>query len=235
MIRNTIVIAFAPVSIRSLIDYFTAVCSVRAPRSDFCSRSIHMYHRVLLLLTFVLLGNATVCGAVIEFTDKDEWFNAVGGVTTITFTGSAHGTPLIDQYLDRGVLFTNPTVYWYSDAGFPNDEWGAATYGPMRMTFTQPMNWMAVDHPNLIYIRLFVAGTMIYETQWPGFGGGGAGFFAGLVSPLPFDEVEILKEPFGSPWVFIDDLHFGMPLVPAPGALALLGLAALAMRRLRRT
>jgi hypothetical protein len=192
---------------------------------------------VMVVLATPPFGTAISHGAtVLEFTDKEAWFASVGEVTTITFTGYAHGTPLIDQYIDRGVVFTTPAVFFYSPKGFPNDEWGAVRFGQtMRLSFTQPIAWVAVDHPANLYFRLFSQGEMIYQTDWPGFGENGTdkAFFAGLVSSILFDELEIIRPPFGPFIVAIDDLHFGPP-IPAPGVLVLLGIGALTFHRRER-
>jgi hypothetical protein len=62
-------------------------------------------------------------------------------------------------------------------------------------------------------------------------GGGGTGFFSGVISTIPFDTV-VIKDPFGAN-TLIDDLYFGPP-IPAPGALAILGLAGLMCSQKRR-
>jgi len=79
-----------------------------------------------------------------------------------------------------------------------------------------------------VIFRLYNQGQLIYTSGI--FGGGGVGWFGGLISTQPFDAAVII-DPLG--YVFIDDLHFGPP-IPGPGALALLGAAALFAQRRRK-
>ena len=93
----------------------------------------------------------------------------------------------------------------------------------IHLSFSEPQRWIAADYPGFVRFELFLLGQPIYSGNFPG---GGLGFFAGLLSSQPFDEVVILD------WVIdqvtLDDLHFG---VPAPGAWALLILGGLGRRR----
>ncbi|MCH8150741.1 MAG: hypothetical protein IH830_00025 [Planctomycetes bacterium] len=178
------------------------------------------------------LGNGQALGGFVEeFTDKAEWISAVGRFTTIDFTGFPDGTFITDQYADLGILFTdgNDNIF-LSDNAFPND--GAGLFGggftPIAVSFDTPQAWIAVDFPGAVQFELFREGELIYTSSL--FGGGGVGFFAGLVSSELFDAAVILDPDDQS--VFIDDLHFG---VPAPGAIALLALASLFSTRRRRS
>ena len=109
-----------------------------------------------------------------------------------------------------------------NDNGFPND--GAGLFGggftPIAVSFDSPQAWIAVDFPGDVQFELFREGELIYTSSE--FGIGGVGNFAGLVSSEFFDAAVILDPTDQS--VFIDDLHFG---VPVPSALVLLALAGL--------
>ena len=181
-----------------------------------------------VLIAVLGLSGIAAQADVIEFTDKDEWFTAVGEVTTIEFTGFPNGTLITDQYEDLGVLFTGGADFiWQNEGAFPNDGWGINGQSDIELSFQFPQAWIAVEFPGFMRLDLFAEGQLIYSSNL--FGGGGAGFFAGLISDQLFD-VALLTDPMDET-VDIDDLHFG---VPAPGTLALLGLATVLPRRGRR-
>ncbi|MCH8164531.1 MAG: hypothetical protein IH889_02875, partial [Planctomycetes bacterium] len=163
-------------------------------------------------------GNGEALGGFVEeFTDKDEWIAAVGRFTTIGFTGFPDGTFITDQYADLGILFTdgNDSIN-FSPTAFPNDAWGLDGNGNISVSFDTPQAWIGVDHPGFHRIELYSDGRLLFASNT--YGGGGAGFFLGLVSSELFDAA-VLIDPGGE--AEIDDLHFG---VPTPGALWLLGI-----------
>ncbi len=173
-------------------------------------------------------GNGVACGGFVEeFTDKDSWIAAVGDFTTIDFTGFPDGTFITDQYADLGILFTDGDETIHMSASYINDGWGLRGNGIITVAFDSPQAWIGVDFPGLLSIELFSGGRLFYTSSIAG--GGGAGFFLGLISSELFDAA-VLIDPFGLD-AEIDDLHFG---VPAPGALWLLALAALLPRRRHR-
>ena len=171
----------------------------------------------------------TVRAGVIEFTDRPSWEAAVGAFTTIDFTDFPHGTIITTQYSGLGATFTdgNDTIFVYPDA-FPIDGVGLDAQGSITISFSTPMSYIGVDFPGSLHIDLFSGGSPIYSSS--NFGGIGAGFFAGLVTQSTFDEV-LLTDWFDG-LAAIDNLSFG--IIPAPGTLALLGLAGLMSTRRRR-
>ena len=184
-------------------------------------------------LTAVVLSagfgdRVAVCG-VVEFFDRDEWVKAVGegNFLTVDFTGFPDGIFITDQYADLGILFTdgNDSIF-LNDGAFPNDGAGLDGFGNISVSFDTPQAWIGVDFPGFLSIELFSGGRLFYTSSIAG--GGGVGFFFGLISSELFDAAGLI-DPGGD--AFIDDLHFG---VPAPGALWLLGVAALLPRRRRR-
>ena len=182
------------------------------------------------LLAVVLLacsGGHRAAGGVIEFTDPLEWQAAVGMFVTVDFTGFPNGTFITDQYAELGILFTdgNDSIF-LNDGAFPNDGAGLDGNGNISVSFDTPQAWMGVDFPGALQIELFSSGRLFYTSSIAG--GGGAGFFLGLISSELFDSA-VLIDPADQ--AAIDDLHFG---VPTPGALWLLGVAALLPRRRRR-
>ena len=111
---------------------------------------------------------------------------------------------------------------------FANDGAGVDGFGDIEIAFTTPQAWIAVDYPGAVQFKLYSLGELIYTSS--GFSDKGEiGEFAGLLSTNMFDAV-IISNPISGK-AFIDDLHFG---VPAPGTLALLGLAAVLPKRRRR-
>jgi hypothetical protein len=183
---------------------------------------------VFLLLLFTFAG--TSHASVVEYTNRDAWMTAAGSHTTITFQGYPANTIITDQYADQGVLFTDGTDRIFpSDNLFPNDGVGLnGAFDEINLAFSQPMHHIGVDFPGAIRIWLYWQGELIHTSS--AFGGGGAGFFGGLVSDQPFDAA-LLADPSGG--TFIDDLYFGPP-IPAPSALALLAMTALWRSRRRR-
>lgn len=187
-----------------------------------------LWHLIaMLLIAFAQHAEATV----VDYTSKSEWEAAAGPYTTIDFTGFAPGTIITDQYASLGVTFTegNDRIN-ESIIGFPNDGFGLnGVIDTFTLEFSQPMYTIACEFPGTLQIRLYYQGVLFHTNPFT-FGGGGSGFFGGMVSDQPFDRAVVL-DPQGG--VNVDDLHFGRG-IPAPAALPLLGLALLAGRRRRR-
>ncbi len=197
-------------------------------------RMTMMSQRTMTGLVAALLAGLVSTHAradVIEFIDKDKWFAAVGEVTTIDFTGFEKGTLITDQFAELGVVFNGLGHFIDQDDVTYEDGWGLFRVGdpsnPIDLSFTTPQSWIAVDFPGAVQFELFSQGRLIYTSNGFSDEGDPPGF-AGLVSTELFDAV-LITDPRGD--VFIDNLHFG---VPAPGTLALLGLAAAFPRRRRR-
>ena len=144
---------------------------------------------------------------------------------------------MTDQYLALGALFTDGSDITEPDAGaFPNDGWGLAgssgfASGPIVVEFTQPMNWIAMEHPGLLDIKVYDGGQLLYSSTISGLASGSV-FFMGLTSSTSFDKV-VIRDPLDN-FVFIDDLYFGAP-VPAPGGVAVLIAGLLMPVRRRRS
>jgi hypothetical protein len=179
----------------------------------------------LAALAVVLASSARA--EVIEFTDREAWFDAVGSVTTIGFTELPNGTVVTDQYEDEGVLFTDGLDTIFADDSFINDGLGLDGNGFIELTFLTPQSYLAVDFPIALRISLFSQGKLIYLSNF--FGTSGYGDFAGLISSEPFDSALIADPPL--PSTRIDDLHFG---VPAPSSVAVFGLGLLRPTRRRQ-
>ena len=183
-------------------------------------------------LAVTVLGwavNATQAGAG-EFFDRDEWVAAVGDFSPIDFTGFPDGTFITDQYADLGILFVGGNEQIFLNQGFVNDGAGLnSNFTDIVMEFAIPQFWIAADFPGTIRIDLFNEGELIFSSIE--FGGGGVGFFGGLLSSEPFDMAMILGPGF--PTVNIDDLFFG-PQIPGPPAFGLLALTVCFGGRRRR-
>ena len=187
--------------------------------------------RATLAVMMTLLGAQVTYGAVVEYTDKLTWHNSAGGFDTITFTELPANTWITNQYAHLGVTFTDGSnQVAYMPGAFVNDDYGlTGALDETTLEFSQPMYAIAADFPGLLTFQLYFQNQLIYQST--DFGGGGAGWFAGLVSDRPFDRVR-MYDPTSD--FFIDDLHFG-PAIPAPGVLALAAIAgAFSSRRTRR-
>jgi hypothetical protein len=185
--------------------------------------------RFIVILLCLSSAAASTQGAVVEYTNKAAWQNAVGSYSTITFTELPANTWITTQYSHLGISFTDGSdQVAYMPGAFLNDDHGLnGAFDESTLTFSQPMYTIAIEFPGRAQLELYYLGQSIYTSSE--FGGSGAGWFAGLISDQPFDEV-FMYDPTGG--FFIDDLHFG-PAIPAPGVIAVLLTAGLVRPRRR--
>lgn len=186
--------------------------------------------RVLVGLASVIISSTvqSANGDVMLFSDRDQWQAAVGSSATVDFTGFPSGMIITDQYADLGVTFTDGDDRIFLNSSFENDGAGLNGVFDIVTEFSAPTYAIAVDFPGFIQFELFSGPLLIYSS--PPVGGGGTGWFVGLISDQPFDRAVL--DGVGAP-AQIDDLHFGP--VPAPASLALFGLAACFARCRRRS
>lgn len=189
-------------------------------------RFMHVRAAALILFVFARLSSATV--AVYE--NQADWQNAVNHhYTTIGFTGWPDWTIITNQYANLGIEFTDGTDRVRNNPNiFLND--GSGLYGAITsitMQFAAPIYYMAHWYLSTSKLELYLGGSLIYTS--PTFDPPTPHHFVGFVSTQPFDRARIFS-PVGAE-INVDDLYF-QP-IPAPGALALLGLAALARHRRR--
>jgi hypothetical protein len=168
--------------------------------------------RVLVVAVAALLLSGSAPGGVTQFNyyEEEAWWNAVGNVATITFTEVPPWTVVTDQYQELGIVFTdgNDLIQCCSKVTYPKDGAGLAGNPTITVQFATPQNWIAADFPGCLNYVLYNQGKFVGWTNQ--LGGGGYGFFGGLMSNLPFDEV-LISDIFCS-YVHIDDLHFGAAL-----------------------
>ncbi len=164
---------------------------------------------ILTVAAALHIASATVAQEcdVLVFFDRAEWEAEAGPFTTIRFTEFPRGTFITNHYADLGVLFTDGNDAIFHTKSFENDGAGLDGNGRISLSFAMPQHVLAVDFPGAVRFELFDGDTLIYQSL--GYGGGGVGFFVGLVSTEPFDRA-ILIDPVDD-FVFIDDLHFGPP------------------------
>jgi hypothetical protein len=159
----------------------------------------------------------TVNADLVEFRIKSDWEAAVGSFTTLDFTGFENNEILFDQYMDLGVTFTDGNdLIRLVPALYPNDDWGvrSGSDSPIRFEFSTPQRWLAADYPGGLTYRLFLDDEIVGEAD---FLTSGVGNFAGIISDVAFDRVEIWDITGGV--VLADDIYFG---IPTPGVLAAL-------------
>lgn len=181
----------------------------------------------IMVMFLPLAASTEVQASVTEYTNAIAWQNAVGGYTTIDFTGYELNTLITDQYSSSGVTFTDGLDIVYFNQGFLNDGVGINAVDSSTLVFDTPQYWIAVDFPGTLWIELYHDGQLLYQSN--GGPGGGAGFFTGLVSTEGFDSVVLIDFKGGT---YYDDVHFGAP-IPAPSALALFAIGTLFGRRRR--
>jgi len=199
-----------------------------------------MIRRFVFVLSLILAASTTTAvhadihrgeiGSTDPYTNLETWLNDVPPVEVIEFSEFPNGTQIDDEYADLGANFTNG-FYTINDASAFLDDWGLdGNNDTIVIEFDQPFNTVGVLFPGLMHLILYNDGELVAWTEDQG--GGGSGFFAGLITDAPFDEVWLVDS---SGEVNLDNLYFSFEPIPAPGALALLGIAALAGCRRRRT
>ena len=176
------------------------------------------------------LGTGVVCAGFIEFTDKDEWIDAVGDFNTIDFTGFEEGTIITDQYADLGVFFTDgDDEIGFSADRYPNDNWGLnGNFGRITLAFDSPQFWFGADYAFGLGIWFFEDDELVLVASFDGQGGGN---FGGIISDEPFDGLLLTGDPLIC-CPLIDDLYFG---VPGTGGLAVFIVAGVCARRRMRS
>ena len=158
------------------------------------------------VLFAVVLGAQALAAQVTEYTDRPTWEAAAGSFQTIGFTGFAPGTLITNQYSGQGVDFTDGSDFIANLAGaFVIDGFGIDAAGGSVISFSSPQTAFGVDFPGAIHIELRSGGTTVYSSS--NFAGSGVGFFAGVTSVAPFDEV-VLTDWFDN-LAFYDDISWG--------------------------
>ena len=162
----------------------------------------------LILLLSIAVVVRTAASDVLEFEDKADWDVATGAkYTTIAFTEFAPGTQLLNHFAYLGANFVDGYDQIHTTESYENDGSGVAGQGYITIIFHEPMNWIAANFPGSLVFELYYGGALVYTSE--SFGSGGPGWFGGIVSTLPFDQVRCMRLPAFQPAVFIDDLYFG--------------------------
>jgi len=163
------------------------------------------------------------------YSDLEDWLSDVPPATVIDFTDFEHGTFIDDEYAYLGVTFTNGSSTISNIPSAFVDDFGLdANQDALAFDFTQPAFSFGVLFPGTLRLVLYLDGELVGWTQT--LGGAAPEQFVGVILPSGFDSVSLidLDEPE------IDNLYFSFEPIPAPGALALLGITALAGCRRRR-
>lgn len=159
------------------------------------------------------------------------WQGATGTYSTCDFIGFPVNTQITTQYSELGAIFTpyqGPNIVGpYSPEGFLEDGYGIDGNGDVEILFDAPMHSLAAHAPGSWRYQLFSGNTMIYQSVFVG--GGGAGFFAGLVSTEAFTKIRF--DTFDFDDVYIDNAYFST--APGPGVVGL-GVVGLALARRSR-
>ena len=184
---------------------------------------------IMFMLALHVAENQTIA-VITTYTNKQQWQTAVGDFTQITFQELPPATWVSDQYAHLGITFDLTSSNFsqiQTSSAFANDGVGLNSFGPYdvpwpRLLFTNLTYAVACDNPASfanfwLYHQGIQIGNATVVSGSP---------FKGIISTVPCDEVRYMPK-------LIDDLYFGPP-IPAPGVLALLGLAACIVRLGRR-
>jgi len=165
-------------------------------------------------------------GAIVHYTNQEEWEAANAGHTFIDFQGFPGGTNITDQYAPLGVSFVGGSE-WVSNnwSKFPIDGWGltggfqGATPLIITAQFDAPRTAVGVNFIGSMQFTLFLGNAEVGASGW--FTQGFTGNFAGIISTVMFDKVTFKNPVTGVS--DIDNLFFGAA-IPAPAPLALFAL-----------
>lgn len=170
---------------------------------------------IALIATAMFLFSSPTHAKITRYTNRDAWFDAVGGESAVTTVGfSEFGlTTITNQYQDLGVLFTdgNDTTHGEDFIAFPRDGWGLDGNFDIQFEFDIPRASVSVDHPGAIEYDFYLDNQHLGTAS---FFSTGADNFSGVTTSFLFDKV-ILNDP-GVSEATIDDLHF--VTIPAPAA-----------------
>lgn len=183
----------------------------------------------LSIVVFSAIGmhfESGALGGVTLYTDSfAAWQGATGSYSTCDFVGFPVNTQITTQYSGLGAIFTpfqGPNIVGpYDDFIFPEDGYGIDGNGDVEILFDTPMHSLAAHAPGSWRYQLFSGDTMIYQSVYVG--GGGAGFFAGLVSTEGFTKIRF--DTFDFDDVYIDNVYFSATPGPGGAGLGLVGLA----------
>jgi hypothetical protein len=184
----------------------------------------------LLIAALVGFLSDAASATVTIYSNKTNWENAAGAYSTIYFNELPANTWIDEQYAYLGVHFTDGSDQIYESDAFVTDGFGLnGALDDSTLEFDAPLTSIAMDFPGIARIQLFFEGKLMYTS--PELGLPGIGNFRGLISTEAFDSVKLYDPAFAG--FFADNLYFGPP-IPAPGVLALLGVATLFNGRHRR-
>ena len=195
-----------------------------------------------------LLGSAIFCStitsavsaAVTSYSDFSFW------TEDVVASGSSVATETFNSYSGFYPTMTGSTggIHWTADAsnGLYCDSGLFSTNSPnLSATFTFTPGVQAVggnifgtsvDFSSIAYAKIKV--TLADGSAYIGYSSGPADFVGFISDGAAISSMTILAtKPSVDVYVAADNLYFGVAAIPAPGAAALLGLAALASRRRR--
>ncbi len=191
---------------------------------------MHVRHIGYIAVAFVVSSNATA-GIIFSSTSKDEWSSYVNNKYTTIGFADVFQQIVTEQYADLGVHFTDADDYGVSNSKFV-DGFGIKGHfmfgGSITVGFDSPQMWTAVNFLGHVKLEIFYEDVLVGTKS--DLQTGIFNKFQGIVSDTQFNKLVISDWAGGLP--FVDDLHFGGP-IPAPGAIGIFGLAAIAGSRRR--
>ncbi len=206
-------------------------CDSISPAITYEEEKMLQVRRSLVMILAVAALSTTVQAGLVEFwNDAEGWHSAVGHHESVDFTQFPPGTQITDQF--DGFTVDNLT-FIHNSASF-SDGHGLRGRDGILLQFDTPQHALAVEHLGVVRFTLYLKSELVGTTtgfSYPGVPG--PVYFSGVTSGVPFDEVYMFRPmpPFPSNVISIDTLYWGT--IPAPGALALLGIAFLQTRRRR--
>jgi hypothetical protein len=186
----------------------------------------------LLSIIPAVLACQIASASFTTFKVKSQWEAAAGPYDTMTFADLGGQALLSEQYLSKGVLFTDgDDVALFSGITFVNDSWGVYDnpglgWDFIEFAFLEPQNWISAEFAGALRFELYLDDVFVAEHE---FNDAGFGNFAGIVSTEAFTKVKLRDHFDGA--IFVDDIHFGT--IPTPPTAALL-LGALLTARSRQ-